>query len=241
LTVRGITTDGSPRYPTILAEVGSGVRHQIGAFPVRQEIHQAVRHARAKWRKQRAATLPRRPRGRPGKDPHTPTRKGWRHKHRGTDRFEYRHRFGRHHPDAADRERLRTRTRGRGQRRVRRGIRDEVDRLFDRRGKAAPALAQLPTLRPRVRRFQQLGKSLDPLRSPTWENARGFLDDKRLPATRNAVERANRRFRQARRSISRARTTRHLEQRIARGLPREQQAEGRTRTTETLHRSRSKG
>jgi hypothetical protein len=79
------------------------------------------------------------------------------------------------------------------------------------------------------------------LRSPTSENARGFLDDKRLPATRNAVERANRRFRQARRSISRARTTRHLEQRIARGLPREQQAEGRTRTTETLHRRRSKG
>jgi Transposase len=241
LTVRGITTDGSPLYPKILAEVWSGVRHQICEFHVLKEINKAVLHALAKLRQQLAAKLPKRPRGRPGKDQQTQTRKVLRHKQRVTDLFEYRHLFVRHHLDAANRERLRTLTRGQAQLRVLRGIMDEVYRLFDRRCKTATALAKLQKLRRRVRRFKKLGKSLDKLKSPTLEKALVFLDDKLLPSTSNAVERANRRFRKAQRSIYSARTKRHLEQRIALDMQREQHAEGRTRTAKTLHRSRSKG
>jgi hypothetical protein len=241
LTVRGITTDGSPLYPKILAEVWSEVRHQVCEFHVLKEINKAVLHALAKLRKQLKAKLPKLPRGRPGKDQQAQTQKVLRHKQRVTDLFEHRHLFVRHHLDAADRQRLRTLTRGQAQLRVLRGIMDEVYRLFDRRCKTATALAKLQKLRRRVRRFKKLGKSLDKLKSPTLEKALVFLDDKLLPSTSNAVERANRRFRKAQRSIYSARTKRHLEQRIALDMQREQQSEDRTQTTKTLHRSRSKG
>ena len=62
--------------------------------------------------------------------------------------------------------------------------------------------------------FKKLGKSLDKLKSPMLEKALEFLDDKLLEATSNAVERANRRFRKAQKSIYSVRTKEHLEQRL---------------------------
>ena len=58
-----------------------------------------------------------------------------------------------------------------------------------------------------MRRFKKLGKSLNKLKSPNLEKALVFLDDKLLGATSNAVERANRRFRKAQKSIYSVRTS----------------------------------
>src|SRR5262249_52652079 len=120
-----------------------------------------------------------------------------------------------------------------------RRIVDEVYRLFDRRCRTQTALKKLQKLRRRVRRFRGLGKSLDKLKSPNLEEALVFLDDKLLGATSNAVERANRRFRKAQKSIYSARTKEHVEQRLALDMHREQRAGKRARTLKTLHHARS--
>ena len=72
---------------------------------------------------------------------------------------------------------------------------DEVYRLFDRRCRTDTGLRKLTKLRQRVRRYRNLGQSLDKLDSPNLEKALTFLDDQLLPATSNAVERGNRRLR----------------------------------------------
>jgi hypothetical protein len=66
-----------------------------------------------------------------------------------------------------------------------------------------------------------------------------FLDDRLLGSTSNAVERANRRFRKAQKSIYRVRTQRHIEQRLALDMNRELRAAKRARTLQTLHHARS--
>ena len=65
LTLRGITTDGSPLYPTPLAEVFCGVPHQLCQFHVVKEIVKAVVKAVARERKRLAAQQPTLSRGRP--------------------------------------------------------------------------------------------------------------------------------------------------------------------------------
>src|ERR671932_2459327 len=65
LTLRGITTDGSPLYPTPLAEVFRGVPHQLCQFHVVKDIVKAVVGAVSSERKRLAATQPTLRRGRP--------------------------------------------------------------------------------------------------------------------------------------------------------------------------------
>ena len=101
---------------------------------------------------------------------------------------------------------------------------DEVYRLFDRRCKTATALRRLEKLRQRVRRFKRLARALAVLNSPNLEKALLYLDDKLLGATSNAVERSNRRFRKAQKSIYSVRTKGHIEQRLALDMNREQRA-----------------
>ena len=60
-----------------------------------------------------------------------------------------------------------------------------------------------PQLRRRLQRFPQVGETLKKLFSPTLEKALTFLDDKLLPATSNAVERGNRRYRKMQKSVYR--------------------------------------
>ena len=100
-------------------------------------------------------------------------------------------------------------------------------------------MKKLQKLRRRVRHFKKLGKSLDKLKSPNLENALVFLDDKLLGGTGNAVERANRRFRKAQKSIYCVRTKEHLEQRLALDMHREQRAAKRGCCLKTLHYARS--
>ena len=58
LTLRGITTDGSPLYPEPLAEVFSGVPHQLCQFHVIKELTKGVLKAVANARASLAAAAP---------------------------------------------------------------------------------------------------------------------------------------------------------------------------------------
>lgn len=239
LLVRGITTDGSPLYPKVIQDLWPDVPHQVCEFHVIKEITKAVLRALAKLRKEMTARIPEQPRGRPSKERRGLARKIERQKRRVAYLFEHRHLFVRHRLTTAQRERLRELTRGLRVLRTLRGIMEEVYRLFDRRCKTQTALEKLERLRQRVRRFKSLGKSLDKLKSPTLEKALVFLDDKLLPSTSNAVERSNRRFRKAQKSIYSVRTKEHVEQRLALDMHREQRAPQRQQTEKTLQRARS--
>jgi hypothetical protein len=239
LSVRGITTDGSSLYPKALEQLWPKVRHQVCRFHVIKEITQAVLHALAVLRKKLASQIPRQPRGRPSKARQGQTRRSAQQQQQVAELFEQRYLFVRHHLSAVQRRQLQGLTHQRPQLRALRKIMEEVYRLFDRRCRTRTALGKLQRLRRRVRRFEELGESLDKLKSPTLEKALVYLDDKLLGATSNAVERANRRFRKAQKSIYSARTKEHLEERLALDMHREQRAAKREQTVKTLHGSRS--
>jgi transposase-like protein len=241
LGVLGVTTDGSSLYPKVLKKLWPAARHQICEFHVLKEITKAVLHALAKLRKEMAAQIPKQPRGRPRKEQQGQAWLIGYRKRRVAELFEHRYLFVRHHLSSARRRQLRELTHGRPELRTLRQIMEEVYRLFDRRCRTRTALKKLQRLRRRVRRFKQLGKSLDKLKSPNLEKALVFLDDKLLEATSNAVERANRRFRKAQKSIYSVRTKEHLEQRLALDLYREHRAGKRARSLKTLHHARSNG
>jgi Transposase len=238
LHVQGITTDGSNLYAVPLAELFPGIPHQVCAFHVLKELTQAVLHALAKIRKELKAQIPKRPRGRPSKAQAQAARRAQRLEQRVSNLFEHRYLFVRKELTSAEAKTLQRITRGLPHLRTLRDIMDEVYRLFDRRCRAATALARLAKLRARVRRFRWLGRALDKLQTPNLEKALTFLDDKLLPATSNAVERSNRRFRKAQRSVYSVRTAAHIRQRIALDMQREQQASARRRTTTVLHHKR---
>jgi Transposase len=239
LKVLGVTTDGSSLYPVPLAEVFPDVPHQVCRFHVLKEITKAVLHALAKLRKERRAQLPKRPRGRPKKTQSKQTRRAKRQEQQINDLFEHRHLFVRKKRTAAEQRTLQRITRGLPHLRVLRSIMDEVYRLFDRRCRAATALGRLAKLRVRVRRFKRIGRALEKLYTPNLEKALTFLDDKLLPGTSNAVERGNRRYRKAQRSIYSVRTAEHIRQRIALDMHREQRSNDRARATKVLHQARA--
>jgi chromosome segregation ATPase len=116
---------------------------------------------------------------------------------------------------------------------------DEVYRLFDRRCRTQTALDKLRRLRNRLKRFKTLGKALTQLQGATVEKALTYLDDKLLPGTSNAVERANRRFRKTQKTIYSVRTAEHIRHRLALDLLREERAARRQRTLGSLHKHRS--
>jgi transposase-like protein len=244
LSVKGITTDGSSLYPTPLAELWPGVPHQLCCFHIIRDITKAVLHAVAKLRKELAAEIPVRKRGRPSmkdKDDRAKARQITRQKERVAELFEHRYVFVRRHLSASQKKLLQRLTRGQPLLRTLRGIMDEVYRLFDRRCKMATALKKLAKLQARVKRFKRLGKTLATLQSPNLEKALVFLDDRQLPSTSNAVERSNRRFRKAQKSIDSVRTQPHLEQRIALDMFRELWASRRMQAIKALHVARAKG
>jgi hypothetical protein len=235
----GITTGGSDLYPVPLEVVFPDAPHQVCESHVLQEITQAVLHALAKVRKELKAAIPPRPRGRPPKAQAKETRRAQRREQRVSDLFEHRHPFVQKKRTVAEGKTLQRITRGLPHLRVLRSIRDEVYRLFDRRCRTATALGRLARVRARVRRFKRVGRALEKLNSPNLEKALTSLDDKRLPATSNAVERGNRRYRKARRSIYSVRTAAHIRERIAVDMHREQRSADRSRTTKILHRARA--
>ena len=240
LTLKGITTDGSPLYPEPIATVFGAVPHQLCTFHVLKEVTKKVLGAVAKLRKDLASTAPKLSRGRPGSKA---ARQAARLKKRITEKvgelFEHRYLFVRHQLTASQRKTLTRISRGQPQLRTLRSLMEEVYRLFDRRCRMATALDKLARLRARLRRFGELKKALKKLFSPGLEKALVFLDEKLLGATSNAVERGNRRYRKMQKTVYRVRTHRAIEVRLALDLLREQQAPTRFQTTKTLHEARA--
>lgn len=239
LRVRAVTTDGSPLYPEAIRKVFGDVPHQICRFHVVADITLAVLHALGQLRKGLRAQLPKLPRGRPRRRQAKLVRRKRRQEKHLAELFEHRYLFVEHSPSAAQRQILKRLSRGHPQLRHLREIMDEVYRLFDRRCRTESALAKLAHLRQRVRRFRRLGKTLQSLFSPALEKALLFLDDKLLPATSNAVERGNRRFRKMQQSVYRVRTQEHIGQRLALDFLREARAPARDTTAQMLRAARN--
>lgn len=239
LVVRGLTTDGSKLYPPVIGEVFPQARHQVCLFHVLDDITAAVLHAVAKVRKELAVTKPTLPHGRPSKANQPQARKAKRITQRIADLMEHRHLFVRRELTPAEQRTLRRITAGLPHLRTLRQIMEEVYRLFDRRCRTETALAKLARLRRRVQRFTAVGRTLTQLFSPNLEKALTFLDDRLLPATSNAVERSNRRFRKAQRSVYSVRTAEHVRQRIALDMERDQRAPTRATTILALHLARA--
>jgi len=239
LSLKGITTDGSPLYPTPIAQVFGSVPHQVCQFHVIAEINKAVLKAVTRVRRQLKLTLPKLGRGRPSAASRKLAARKKRIEAKITDLFDNRHLFVQHHLAPTERKTLQRITRGHPELRVLRQIVDETYRLFDRRCRTDTALAKLATLRQRVRRFKAIGQTLRKLFSPTLEKSLTFLDDSLLPATSNAVERGNRRHRKMQKTIYRVRTSLNIRQRIAVDMLRDAQTQGRLETTCTLHYART--
>jgi len=240
LRLEGITTDGSPLYPVPIGEVFGDVPHQICEFHVLAEVLKAVLRAVASERKRLAEQQPKLPKGRPS----TPQAKkaAGKKKRLGkkrADLFTHRYLFVMHYLSKTERKTLLRITRALPQVRMLREIMEQVYALFDRRCRTQTALAKLAKLRRRVQRFKYLGDTLKKLFAPTLEKALTFLDDKLLPSTSNAVERGNRRHRKMQKSVYRVRTQERISTRIALDMFREAQAEGRRRTTQSLHHARA--
>jgi hypothetical protein len=239
LFLAGITTDGSPLYPEPIVQVFGHIPHQVCQFHTIKELTKAVVHAVAKVRKALKATMPKLGRGRPAKAAMTRTRQAKRLQARIGALFEYRHLFVQHGLTPAQGRMLMRITRGLPTLRRLRQIMDQVYQLFDRRCRSETALAKLGRLRGRIRRFKQIGRTLDKLFSASLEKALTFLDDALLPSTSNGVERGNRRHRKMQKTVYRVRTHQHITDRIALDMQREAQAHRRDTVTATLHRARN--
>jgi hypothetical protein len=239
LTVRGITTDGSPLYPAAIATVFGPVPHQICEFHILKEVNHAVLRAVAQVRKQLATQQPPLKRGRPTPQQRPLVRKRQRLQQKIADLFESRHLFVQRHLTPAERTTLHRITRGFPHLRALREIVEEVYRLFDRRCRTATALAKLARLRQRVQRFSTLCQVLKGLFSANLEKALTFLDDRLLGATSNAVERGNRRYRKMQKTVYRVRTADHIAQRLALDLFREKATSSRRATLNLLHADRA--
>jgi hypothetical protein len=241
LELKGITTDGSNLYPEPISKVFGDLPHQICEFHVIKELTKAVLGAVAKVRKELAASKPKLGRGRPSSPAARKTaRRRKRIDEKVGDLFEHRWLFVRHELTPAQRRKLHRMTRGQPHLRTLREIMDQVYRLFDRRCRTDTALERLAKLRRRVRRFKRIGKTLQKLFSPNLEKALTFLDDKLLPSTSNAVERGYRRHRKMQKTVYRVRTRSTITSRIALDMQREERAQRRTQTTNTLHTTRAR-
>jgi hypothetical protein len=241
LTLKGMTTDGSPLYPEPIRTVFGEVPHQICTFHVLKELTQGILRAVAAERRRLANTKPRLKRGRPSSQDRTArrlARKSQQMREKISALCQGRFWFVKRRLKPSEPQQLLSITRGLPQLRTLREIMEHIYALFDRRCRTQTALEKLRKLRQWVKRFTWIGDTLKKVFSPTLEKALTFLDDKLLPATSNAVERGNRRHRKMQKSVYRVRSQVSLEGRIALDMIRESRAENRAQTTQALHQAR---
>jgi hypothetical protein len=241
LELKGITTDGSALYPDPIREVFGEVPHQLCTFHVLKELTKGVLRAVAAERARLTKSKPKLKRGRPSSKEKAARRLARKSKliqQKISDMFQDRFLFVKRRLTQSERKRLLHITRGLPQLRKLREIMEHIYALFDRRCRTPTALGKLKTLRQWVHRFTWIGETLKKVFSPNLEKALTFLDDKLLPATSNAVERGNRRYRKMQKSVYRVRSQACLEGRIALDMLRESRAEGRDQTTQALHQAR---
>ena len=239
LTLRGVTTDGSPLYPEPLETVFPGVAHQVCEFHILKEINREILKAVAQVRRELKAKLPTLKRGRPSSaTARAAARRKKKLEDKIADLFEYRYLFVKHSLSPADKKILLRITRGLPHLRMLRSIMDQVYQLFDRRCRTETALEKLAVLRRRIQRFKTLEQTLKKLFTPNIEKALTFLDDSQLPSTSNAVERGYRRHRKMQKSVYRVRTQDHISQRVAIDMQRDEQISGRLQIITILHNER---
>jgi hypothetical protein len=239
LVVKGITTDGSTLYPVPISLVFGNIPHQLCEFHILSDINRAVLGAVAQVRKSLVARKPKVGRGRPTASTRKLVQQKQRLEQKIADLFTHRHLFVQRQLTASEQDTLQRITRGLPQLRALREIVDEVYGLFDRRCRTETALAKLRQLRQRVQRFTQLRQTLKTLFSTNLEKALTFLDDRLLPATSNAVERGNRRYRKMQKTIYSVRTQAHIVGRLALDMLRDTIAQGRQATLHLLHKLRA--
>jgi hypothetical protein len=171
LKLLGITTDGSSLYPEPLAEIFSGVPHQLCQFHVIKEITKEVLKAVAKVRESLAQSKPKLKRGRPSSKDQEARRRARKSKaiqQKISDLFQDRYLFVRRRLKASERKRLLYITRGLPQLRKLRELMEQVYALFDRRCRTQTALDKLTQLRQRLSRFKHLGETLKKLDHRPW-------------------------------------------------------------------------
>lgn len=231
--VRGITTDGRSIYPVAVASAFPGVPHQVCLFHVLQAFFDQILKAYATVRRELKSQLPRLPRGRPRKGQvQRQARIKRRLKVRRTVLSQHRYLLVKRR--LTDRDRRLLRQMGRGLRR----LVEAIYGLFDRRCRKVTALKKLARLRRRVARLGPWASNLQRHFWPDLERALNVLDHPDLPATSNAVERANRGYRKMQKSIYRVRTLKAIRGRIALDLLREELAPEQQRLLERLHQQR---
>jgi len=240
LTLKGITTDGSPLYPEPIAEVFGKVKHQVCQFHIIKEIAKDILKAGTQVRRELKHKKTKCSRGRPsGGKAERIAQKNKRVQKRIAELFDCRYLFVKRSLTLKEKKILQRITRGLDRLRTLRAIMDEIYGLFDRRCRMDTALEKLARLRRRVGRFTVLTDTLKKLSSPNLEKALTFLDDSLLPSTSNAVERTNRRHRKMQKSIYQVRTMEHISQRIAADMQRDVYAVELKKTMNTLHWSRT--
>jgi hypothetical protein len=238
---KGITTDGSALYPEPIRTVFGDVRHQRCTFHVIKDLTQGVLQAVATERDRLAKSKPKLRRGRPSSKDRAARRLARKSKsiqQKIRELFQDRFVFVKRRLTPSERKRFMHITRSLPQLRKLRDIMEHIYALFDRRCRTQTALGKLRKLRQWVKRFTWIGDTLKKVFSPTLEQALTFLDDKLLPATSNAVERGNRRYRKMQKSVYRVRSQVCLEGRLALDMLRESRAESRDQTTQALHQAR---
>ncbi len=209
LELKGITTDGSARYPEPIRTVFGKVRHQLCTFQVLKDLTQGVVKAVAPERARLAKSTPKLGRGRPSskdREARRLARKSKSMQQKIREVFHDRFVVVTRRLTPAERQRFMHITRGLPQWRTRRDIMEHIDALLDRRCRTQTALGKLRKLRQWVKRFPWIGETFKKVFSPTLEQALTFLDDKLLPATSNAVERGNRRYRKMQKRVYRVRS-----------------------------------
>ena len=209
LTLKGITTDGSALYPAPIREVFGEVPHQLCTFHVIAALVKGVLSAVAAERKRLAVAKPKLKRGRPSskeKAARRLARKSQAMQEKIRDVFEGRFLFVKRRRTPSERPRLLRITRGLPHLRKRRELMEHIYALFDRRCWTQTVLGKLRKRRHWVKRFRWIGDTVQKVFSPHLEKALTFLDDTLLPATSNAVERGNRRYRKMQKSVYRIRS-----------------------------------
>ena len=209
LELKGITTDGSALYPEPIRTVFGDVRPQLCTCHVIKDLTQGVLKAVAPERDRVAKSTPKLGRGRPSskdKEARRLARTSKAIPQKISDVFQDRFLCVKRRLTPSERKRLMRLTRGLPQWRKLRDIMEHIDALLDRRCRTQTALGKLSKLRQWVKRFTWIGETFKKVCSPTLEQALTFLDDQVLPATSNAVERGNRRYRKMQKSVYRVRS-----------------------------------
>ena len=241
LSLKGITTDGSALYPEAIKKVFGAVPHQVCRFHVIAELVKGVLKAVAAERKKLAASAPKLKRGRPStkdKQAQRLAQQSKQIKQKISDLYRDRFLFVKRRMSPAEHTRLLFITRSLPQLRKLRQVMDQVYTLFDRRCRCHTAVAKLATLGAGLKRVSWLKESLKKIFSPQFEQALTYLDDKLLPSTSNAVERANRRHRKMQKSVYRVRSQDRLVDRIALDMFRDVYTPEREQTIQALHDAR---